>query len=129
VEQLEGSADLKRRLHVILETLAGLRSVGEACELLDLSEARFHQLRQQVLASALAGLTPGIAGRPREQEESPPSRVQELEREVQELRIELQAARVRTEIALTMPHLLHRRGGGSGKKNEPGRKKQKRKKR
>jgi len=120
VERLEGSAELKQRLKVILETLGGGLSVAEACERLELSEARFHELRRQVLASALDGLTPGAAGRPRGDEAPSPSRVEELEHEVQELRIELQAARVRTEIALTMPRLLQRR---DRKKNKKRRKK------
>jgi hypothetical protein len=118
VERLEGSADIKRRLEVILETLAGERSVLEACELLDVGEARFHELRRQVLASALEGLAPGVVGRPRREDGVSPSRVEELEREVRELRIELQAARVRTEIALTMPHLLRRHEARARKKNE-----------
>jgi hypothetical protein len=117
VERLEGPAELKRRLRVILETLGGECSVERACELLGVGEARFHELRRQVLASALGGLSPGAAGRPRRETESPASRVEELEREVQELRIELQAARVRTEIALTMPQLLERRAARLGKKN------------
>ena len=65
VEALDGTAESKRRLELILETIAGQKSVVEVCELLDIGEARFHELRQQVLASALAGLAPGAAGRPR----------------------------------------------------------------
>jgi len=122
VERLEGSAELKRRLKVILETLAGQQSVAWACEQLEVSEARFHELRRQVLAAALEGLSPGMAGRPRRPELPAPSRVEELEHEVRELRIELQAARVRTEIALTMPHLLQRKEARAGKKNEKRRK-------
>jgi transposase-like protein len=105
VERLEGPAEAKRRLRVVLETLTGERGVGEAAAELGLSEARFHQLRRQVLESALDGLCPQAPGRPRKPE-PPPSRIEELEHELQELRIDLQAARVRTEIALTMPHLL-----------------------
>jgi len=120
VERLEGDAELKQRLKVILETLGGGLSVADACARLELSEARFHELRRQVLASALDGLTPGAAGRPRAEQDASPTRVEELEHEVQELRIELQAARVRTEIALTMPHLLQRR---DRKKNKKRRKK------
>jgi hypothetical protein len=128
LERLEGPVELKQRLEVILDTIAGRRSVIEACELLDIGEARFHELRSQVLASALEGLTPGAPGRPRREEDAPESRVAELEREVQTLRIQLQAARVRTEIALTMPELLRRQEVRASKKNEK-RAKTKRKKR
>jgi hypothetical protein len=116
VERLEGSTELKHRLRVILETLAGQRSVAEACELLDVSEARFHELRRDVLASALDGLAPGAPGRPRHEDPVTPPQVEELQREVEQLKIELQAARVRTEIALTMPHLLQRQLNQAGKK-------------
>jgi transposase len=114
VDRLRGTREAKRRLRVVLETVTGELSVREACERLDLSEARFHQIRQQALEGALEGLRPAAPGRPRKPEASAaPSRVEELEREVQDLRIDLQAARVRTEIALTMPHLLR----DEGKKN------------
>jgi len=123
VEKLEGDVEEKRRLRAILEVIAGERSVGSACEELHVSEARFHELRRQALQSALDGLVPQSAGRPRSEEKMEPSRVQELEAEVQELRIELEAARVRTEIALVMPHLLKDRK--DAKKNEPPRKNRK----
>lgn len=115
VEKLEGEGEEKRRLKLILEVIAGGRSVVSACEELKVSEARFHELRRQALQSALDSLTPARAGRPaRAEAESTPSRVKELEEQVKELKIELEAARVRTEIALVMPHLLKDRG----KKNE-----------
>ena len=116
VDGLDGPEEQKRRLRVILATLTGERSVAEACALLELSEARFHELRQQALAAALAGLDPGPSGRPRRQPEAPPTRVGELEDEVRRLRIELQAARVRTEIALVMPQLLDRKKNATGRK-------------
>jgi hypothetical protein len=115
VERLRGTAEEKQRLRLVLETLSGERSVREASELLGLSEARFHQLRQAALEGALAGLAPSPVGRPPKVEPEESSRVDELEREVRDLRIDLQAARVRTEIALTMPHLLRDREGPSKK--------------
>jgi len=77
VAKLEGPPDAKRRLEIILRTLAGTCRVQEACAELGLSEARFHQLRQEALQAALDGLTPRPPGRP----QAPPAdpRVAELE--------------------------------------------------
>jgi transposase len=125
VDPLEGPNADKRRLRIILETVAGERSVKEACEQLGVSEARFHVLRRQALQAALDGLAPGVAGRPRKADAPESTRVQELKQEVAELKVDLQAALVRTEIALTMPHLL-RDALGRSKKNAPFRKRRKR---
>src|SRR5215813_2321210 len=64
VDQLAGSPTAKARLKVVLQTLAGQLSVQQACAQLTISPQRFHQLRQQVLETALADLEPGVAGRP-----------------------------------------------------------------
>jgi len=106
---LEGPEELKRRLRVILQTLTGERTVLEACRELGVGQARFHELRQQVLQGALDGIAPGRPGRPRKVETEEGGRVRELEDELDEMKVDLQAARVRTEIALTMPHLLRER--------------------
>jgi transposase-like protein len=118
VDGLEGPDETKHRLRVILETLTGERTVAEACAELEIGEARFHQLRQQALQGALQGLRPGRAGRPRKEEPVAPGRVEELEQEVRDLEIDLQAARVRTELALTMPHLLKREPESLSKKGK-----------
>lgn len=117
VDQLDGSEESKLRLRTILETLSGECTIAEACARLGVGEARFHQLRQAALESALGGLAPGRAGRPAQAEESEPSEIDALKRKVNDLEIDLQAARVRTEIALTMPHLLQ--DSGVGKKKTP----------
>lgn len=106
VDSLKGSTESKRRLRVILQTLTGERSVGEACAQLEVSESRFHQLRREALEGALAGLDGRPSGRPPAEPPELSSKVAELESEVRELRVDLQASRVRTEIALSMPHLL-----------------------
>ncbi len=126
VDRLEGSEEEKRRLRIVLETLSGERSVREACEALSVSESRFHEMRHEALQAALDGLVPGRAGRPAKMDEASTSRVAELEREVAELKIELQAALVRTEIALTMPHVLR---GAEDEKKKLGTKEKRRRKR
>jgi hypothetical protein len=104
VEGLQGSAQAKTRLHVVLQTMTGQLSVAQACALLGVGTARFHELRAEVLQAALDRLEPRPSGRPRQ--EPAVGEVTALEEEIRELRIDLQAARVREEIALAMPHLL-----------------------
>ena len=108
VERLEGDAEAKRRLRVILETVSGESSIEDACATLGVSPSRFHELRREALESALRGLEPGVSGRPKRVSDidSSSERLAELERENRELEIELQASYVRTEIALAMPQLL-----------------------
>ena len=67
-------------------------------------------MRGQVLESALAGLLPGKAGRPKRP--TAPSRERRLAEENEELKEQLWAAQIREELALTMPHVLRRRRAG-----------------
>ena len=103
VEKLQGPPDAKRRLEIILRTLAGTCRVQQACAELGVSEARFHQLRQEALQAALDGLTPRPAGRPQAAPADP--RVAELEQQTETLRLELVASQTREEIALVLPRL------------------------
>jgi Helix-turn-helix domain len=112
VEKLQGSADAKLRLELILRTLAGTCRVQEACEQMGVSEARFHQLRQEALQAALDGLSPRPPGRPAAVPADP--RVAELQQETESLRLELLAAQTREEIALVLPRLA------SPNESEPG---------
>jgi hypothetical protein len=118
VEKLQGPPDAKRRLGAILRTLSGACRVQEACEELGVSEARFHQLRQEALQGALDGLLPRPAGRPA----APPAdgRVSELRQENEGLRLELLAAQTREEIALVLPRLAQ--GGEAAPEDAAGKK-------
>ena len=109
VDRLEGPEELKKRLRVLLETVVGSKSVAEACEELQISESRLHELRREALVGALGALMPKPAGRPAA--EPTPAREQELLLRIEELEVDLQAAFVRTELALAMPELFR------GKKN------------
>jgi hypothetical protein len=106
VDQLAGSAQAKQRLKVVLETLAGTCRVQDACERLGLSEARFHQLRRQVLAAALERLEPRPAGRRRRQPTPEQQQLVVLQQELAAKEVELRAAQARAEIALTLPRVL-----------------------
>jgi hypothetical protein len=102
VDKLEGSDQSKKRLRVILETVAGHCTVQEACAQLEVGEVRFNQLRQEALQGALATMEPKPAGRPRTttpEEE----RIQELEQSLVDKNSELHEAQVREEIALALP--------------------------
>ena len=113
VDRLEGSDEARMRLRVILETIAGRRTIAEACEILGIEEARFHELRAVALEGALSSLEPAPVGRPPTRLSADDARVEKMEAEIRELRIELRAAQVRQEIAAVMPHLVER---GSKKK-------------
>ena len=105
VDRLDGPEDLKRRLRVLLDTLAGRVSVTQACAELGVSESRLHELRRQALVGALGALMPKPSGRP-VTSETTTVREKDLEARIQELEVDLQAALVRTELALAMPELF-----------------------
>jgi len=125
VDGAEGSPDAKARLKVILETIAGTKTIAEACEALGIGEAAFHKLRTRVLEEAVEGLEPRKPGRKPKAKSAEEVRLRDLEDEVARLKLELKASRIREEIALTMSHLLkgekkNERGRGGNREAEPG---------
>jgi transposase-like protein len=106
VDSLAGSEADRERLKVVLSTLTGERSVKGASRILGISPARFHELRRQALEGALSAVSPGRPGRPRREEDPSAAEVARLEAQVKWLEEELQCSLTRTEIALSMPHLL-----------------------
>lgn len=105
-QDLSGSSEAKRKLEVILETIAGKKEVNEACLELGISEAAFHEMRAKVLQSAVERLEPRPAGRPRKEPTAEERRIAELEAELKEARLRLEAANIREELRLIMPHVL-----------------------
>ena len=103
VTNLDGSETARRRLHQIVQALAGKTSVPAACAELGVGESRFHQLRQEALSGALAALEPRETGRPRRPPVPGAARIAELEAELRELRWELQACHIREELADVLP--------------------------
>lgn len=102
-EQLVGSATAKLRVKVILETIAGTRRLNEACQLLGISEQRFHQLREEMMTAAVQALEPGHAGRPARLPTLAEEQIVALEQQLQDQEVELRAAKAREEIALVLP--------------------------
>lgn len=118
MQRFEGSAEAKARLRAVIGTMSGEANVGQASERLQISEARFFQLRDQVIKGALQALEPQLPGRPRKEEPEQADRIRLLEERIKRLELELAAAHVRTQLALTMPEVL--------RASEPGKKRPKR---
>jgi hypothetical protein len=101
------SPEAARRAAVLLDAIAGRCTVAEACMTLGIGEARYHQLRQRVLAAVALACEPGQPGRPAKAPPDPAAiRLAALEADNDALRFEVEAARVRELLALTMPERL-----------------------
>jgi hypothetical protein len=107
IDHLIGDQGQKQRLKVIFSVLTGELSVARACEMLELRETRYYELRQQVLEAALQALSPHPSGRPRTAQESP--EVERLRDAQSELERELYHMRVREELLLALPRVLRER--------------------
>ena len=118
VDGLEGSDAAKERLRVVLQTLAGELNVPEACARLNVSEARFHELRAEVLQMALHHLEPKPAGRPSLQSDPQAAEVATLKDQIQELKIELRATQIREELAILVPGVLKPRKQSPDQRHE-----------
>ena len=107
-DKVESSDTAKERAKVILETMVGTLRVQEACARLNLSEQRFHQLREEMMAAAVKALEPGHAGRPAQTPTPTEEQLLVLEQKLADQEIELRAAQARAEIAVIMPEVKHR---------------------
>lgn len=107
VERLEGSAEAKQRLQVILRTVGGELTVAEACAELGIGKTAFFELRKRVLQASLEDLEPKPKGRPPGDEPSTDEvEAERLRQENARLRADLEIAHVREEIALAMPEVF-----------------------
>lgn len=106
VESLEGTEGAKKRLRVVLETIAGEKSVEEACQELGIGKSAFHQIRARVMQGALRDLEPKPAGRPAVVASESEEKIARLEKELDEARLQLQVAHVREELLLGMPEVM-----------------------
>jgi hypothetical protein len=117
-DKLEGSNIAKERVKVILETMAGKCRLKEACERLGISEQRFHQLREEMMAAMIKALEPGHAGRPARTLTSVEEQVVALEQKLADQEVELRTAKARAEIAVIMPDLSHPSPSASEEESE-----------
>ena len=101
VDRLEGSTGAKARLKAVIETVAGERTVEEACAALGVSEAVFHRL-----GAALSEAEPKRRGRRPEAVPENQGEVEALRDENRELKMDLEASRIREELAVVMPRVL-----------------------
>src|SRR5262245_60869010 len=116
VEHLDGSADAKERLELILKTLSGQISVVAACRKLDISEAMFYKLRNRVLQCCLEDLEPKPRGRPPQIATPDQDRYEELSAELTALQRELEVKDLRLELAQALPHVVKPASFGQVKK-------------
>jgi hypothetical protein len=119
VDHLDADHITKERLKILLQTIAGELSVADACQKLDISQARFFELRTTMLQAALQSLEPKPTGRPVQKIDPEAQRVHDLEQQNLDLRVHLAAAQLREEIALAMPHLSNRHPDKAKKKSRP----------
>ena len=103
MDQFDASAEAKQRFQVTVQILSGTCRVREACARLGLGSSRLEQVRQEIVAGALASAERQRPGRK-------PQVVSELEHEVEQLRQRvaqleavLRAATVRAEVAAALP--------------------------
>jgi transposase-like protein len=103
VDRVPGSPQAKERLRIIFKTMQGELRLREACQLLGISPQRFHQLREEAIRTAVAGIEPGAPGRPPQTLSPAEQQVRVLEQRLADLEVELQLAKARAEIAVTLP--------------------------
>jgi hypothetical protein len=103
VDKLDGSVEAKARWKTVLETVAGMRRVSEACAILGLSEQRFEQLRIDAMQAGLSRLEAQPRGRRPQVDAAADSEAARLRARVVELEAELRLATVRTEVAAILP--------------------------
>jgi len=110
-DHLDGSAQARLRMRLILETLAGTTRKKDTCAALRICAQRFEALRAEAIGAGIAALEPRPPGRPRRAAPARDAEVARLEARVVELEAELQAAQARAELAGHLP----RRGRVAGK--------------
>lgn len=107
-DSFAGTAEGKKRVRVVLETLTGTLPIALACEELEIKEARFHEMRREILEAAIARAEPGTPGRKPKPAPGPSvERVAQLEARVRELEVQLAVTEARSALAIAMPRVLH----------------------
>jgi hypothetical protein len=99
VESIEASPQARERAKVILLTLAQKWSVQAGCRWLRVGRTRFQDLRQRMLAAAVAALEERAAGRPRSQVTRTCRQLSTLRRRLAELEQELRRTQAELDVA------------------------------
>lgn len=99
VDNLEGSPLAKQRLRLIVQTLQGERTVGDAARELGCNEARFYAMRQRTLQEAVQGLEPRKPGRKPKEVDPKDEKIAELTGELERTRASLHKLDLRLELA------------------------------
>jgi hypothetical protein len=102
VDRQDGSDAARARTAAFLRMAAGEATVEETALALGISTQRLHELRERMIAGAVAAAEPQAPGRPRSGAESDPrdARIAELEAQNAKLRFDLECAFLRTELKL-----------------------------
>lgn len=102
VERQDGSAAARARVAAFLRLASGEATVEETATALGISTQRLHELRERMVAGAVAAAEPQAPGRPRADAGADPrdARIAELEQQVTRLRFELECGFLRTELAM-----------------------------
>jgi transposase len=100
------SEEARQRLKVIFQTLAGVFTVEDACEILNIQRSAFYKLRGQFMENAVQLLEPKTPGRKKKLITSEQVENRRLRDENERLKFELKAQQLREEIGILMPHLL-----------------------
>lgn len=98
VDRLDGSDAAKRRVRLVLQTLAGERAVGDACAELGVSEAAFHALREKLLQQMVELAEPRRRGRPKKESLPAAEDGERLRKELQRAEFELYLSQIREEL-------------------------------
>jgi len=106
VDRTAGSALAKQRAKAIYEVYFGRCTVAQACNRLGVSEARFHQLKDQLMEASVAGVEPRPAGRPAKGVTPEQAQQAAVERERQAMQVQLGMAQTRAELALVLPRVV-----------------------
>lgn len=107
VTKFEASQEAEKKVRFVLETLAGKTSVKDAAAALGVSESRFHQIRDQLLAGMLDAAEPKSVGRPKKAPEEP-QEVTDLKQKLAEVKLELHMSRLRELLGAAFPDLVRR---------------------
>jgi hypothetical protein len=98
-------------VRVVLETIAGVRRVQEACEELDICEQRFEAIRVTAIQAAIAALEARPLGRPAKVISPDQLEIAQLQERIVELEAQLHTALIQVELTSALP----RRDVESGK--------------